>query len=556
MFKLLLVDDEPIIVEGLYELFKDYRDGSLDVYKAYSAQEALDWLNKRRIDVVITDLKMPGMDGLQLLERIRLNWPECKVIFLTGYDEFDYIYKAVQHEGVSYLLKTESYESIVAAVERYFQEITSSYRNDELIKKAESKMKKALPLLQKEFLSDIIEGMEMGEISQQQMDDLEIPLKVELPVILLAGCILYSEPMKSTVSKSNLYAVNYTVEQSLSNYASLTGLIYRENYIIWIIQPKTENQGVRLHSSKEAALYFRNILESVQSICMESINLRVSFAIGSDSVPWSEISLNSVALKSILNRSMRQGMEVIATDGQSHEPGTGNGKEQQHVSLQLKKLENMAMYMEQGKKEEFYLLFAEVRDFFTGDMPYGGFDYEAFYSISLLFISYMNRHGMTDVVTTRFSNDSRIWDSKAYATMEEAFGFFGQVADIIFYVQTVESEKRSMASIQKIQEYIQNNLGQDLSLNSLADMAYFNPKYLSRLFKQVTGSNLLDYINEKKLVKAKELLKQSQIKIHEISKAVGYTSGPYFTKFFKKGTNMTPQEFRESYLNSGEKTTK
>lgn len=113
-------------------------------------------------------------------------------------------------------------------------------------------------------------------------------------------------------------------------------------------------------------------------------------------------------------------------------------------------------------------------------------------------------------------------------------------------MQTVETEKRSMASIQKVQDYVLNNLGENLSLNSLADMVYFNPKYLSRLFKQATGSNLSDYIYDKKLARAKELLRQSHIKVHEIAKAVGYSSGPYFTKFFKKGASMTPQEYRDS----------
>jgi two-component system, response regulator YesN len=555
MFKLLLVDDEPIIVEGLYEMFKDYKDGSLDVYKAYSAHEALEWLDKKRMDIVITDMKMPGMDGLQLLEKIKLNWPECKVIFLTGHDEFDYIYKAIQYEGVSYLLKTEGYESIAAMVERYLEEIINSYRNNELIKKAENKMKKALPLLQKEFLSDLAEGMDLKDISQQLLDELEIPLNVELPVILLAGSIIYSEDDTGIRNKSNLYAVNYTVEQYLSPYSFLVGLIKRENYIMWFMQPKIESQGLILNSSREAALYLRNVLESVQSICRESINLKVSFVIGCDSVSWSEISLYSDVLKSILNSCMRQGMEVIVTDSQFREYASGSGKDQQHVSLQLKKLEIMATYMEQGRKEDFFHVFSELRDFFTHFTPDGSLDYEAYYSISLLFITYINRHNMEKSVSNRFNSGSLL-DSKSYNTMEEAFDFFGQIADIIFNAQIVETEKRSIASIQKIQDYIQNNLGDDLSLNSLADLVFFNPKYLSRLFKQVTGSNLLDYINEKKLAKAKELLQQSHVKVHEISKAVGYTSGPYFTKFFKKGASMTPQEYRDSFLNSREKTIK
>lgn len=544
MIKLLLVDDEPIIVEGLYELFKDYDPDNLDVYKAYSALEALEWLNKKKIDIVIADIKMPGMDGLQLLEKIKLNWPECKVIFLTGYDEFSYIYQAIRYEGVSYLLKTESYESIVAMVERYFDEITNSYRNDELVKKAENKMKKVLPLLQKEFLSDLVEGIEMKEISQQFLDELEIPLKVDLPVLLLVGCIVHSEDKKVIPDKSNLYTINYTVEQYFSPNASLAGLIYRENYVIWFIQPKIERQGIEAYSNREAALYFRNVLESVQSIFRESINLKVSFAIGCDSVPWNEISLNSNLLKSILNSCMQQGMEVIVTDGQSQKYPTITGKNQQNVLLQLKKIELLATYMEQGKKEEFFVIFSEVRDFFTHFAPDGGLDYEAYYAISLLFISHINRHNMKDLVSARFKSDA-LWDSKSYTTMEEAFYFFRQIADTIFDVQIVETEKRSMASIQKVQEYVQNNLAEDLSLNSLAEMVFFNPKYLSRLFKQVTGSNLSDYINEKKMAKAKGLLKQSHIKIHEIAKEVGYSSGPYFTKFFKKGANITPQEYRD-----------
>jgi two-component system response regulator YesN len=547
MFKLLLVDDEPIIVEGLYELFSDLRGGSLDVYKAFSAREALDWLNAKRIDIVITDVKMPEMDGLQLLEKIRKSWPDCKVIFLTGYDEFDYIYKAVQHEGVSYLLMTESYESIVAAVERYIEEILCIYRNEELIKKAGNDMKKALPLLQKEFLSDLVEGMEAKEVSQRLLDELEIPLDVEQPVLMLVGCIIYSQDKEKIPYKSNLYAVNYTVEQYLSPHASLAGLIYRKNYVMWFIQPKASNRGLNLGAGGEASLYLRNLLESVQYVCRESFHLKVSFAIGSDAVPWNRIFSNFAQLTSILNGSLRQGMEAIATDGQSRGHEADSGVDQQQAAVQLKKLETLATYMEQGKKEDFLLVFSEVREFFTHLAPHGGLDYEAYYALSLFFISYINRHGLQEAVSARLNND-RLWDSKSYTTMEEAFSFFGQIIDIIFDAQNIETENRSMASIQKLQNYVQNNLGENLTLNSLAEMVYFNPKYLSRLFKQVTGENISDYINEKKLSKAKELLKQRQMKIHEIAKAVGYSSGPYFTKFFKKGANMTPQEYRDTVV--------
>lgn len=100
MFRLLIVDDEEIIVNSLYEIFNSLPEIELDVYKAYSAQEAIDWLSRTRIDIVLSDIMMPEIDGLQLLEEIHKRWPFCKVIFLTGYEKFDYIYGALQIKDV------------------------------------------------------------------------------------------------------------------------------------------------------------------------------------------------------------------------------------------------------------------------------------------------------------------------------------------------------------------------------------------------------------------------------------------------------------------------
>ena len=90
MYRLLIVDDEYQIVDWLYELFRGIPYLDLDICKAYSGSEALEWLNRTKIDIVITDICMPGIDGLELADRIYKNWPFCKLIFLTGYDEFDF----------------------------------------------------------------------------------------------------------------------------------------------------------------------------------------------------------------------------------------------------------------------------------------------------------------------------------------------------------------------------------------------------------------------------------------------------------------------------------
>jgi AraC-like DNA-binding protein len=112
--------------------------------------------------------------------------------------------------------------------------------------------------------------------------------------------------------------------------------------------------------------------------------------------------------------------------------------------------------------------------------------------------------------------------------------------------QNQQSSGQSMArdSIQRVKDYIGGNLGGDVSLSKLASVAHFNPKYLSKLFGEQEGVNLSDYIADKRLDLAKALLAEGK-KMQEIAGAVGFLSASYFTRFFKKATNMTPNQYRE-----------
>ena len=118
MHNVLIIDDEPDVADALYNLLYYDETLELDVFRVYTAYDALALLERMRIDIVLSDIKMPGMDGLQLLEAVRARWPHCRVLFITGHPEFDYIYRAMQLDAVSYLLKTESRECILDAVHK------------------------------------------------------------------------------------------------------------------------------------------------------------------------------------------------------------------------------------------------------------------------------------------------------------------------------------------------------------------------------------------------------------------------------------------------------
>ena len=163
-----------------------------------------------------------------------------------------------------------------------------------------------------------------------------------------------------------------------------------------------------------------------------------------------------------------------------------------------------------------------------------------------MFLSYLNNHGAASAQAA--VDVDRLTHIGGFASPRQAFQHFAQVADGIFLQQNTEQENRAAIAIQRLQKYIQENPGGDLSLSSLADLVYFNPKYLSRLFKQVSGVNLSDYIQNVRLKKVCELLRDSALKVHEIAAYIGYFSAPCFTRFFKKAMGMTPQEYRDARL--------
>lgn len=126
MYRILVVDDEEMITDSLATMLQETELFDLDVYKAYSGTEALELLNRYRMDIVISDICMPQIDGIDLAARIREKWPECQVIFQSGYDDFQYAQQAIRHRVSHYVLKSEGDETLLNAIGNCIQTIEKS----------------------------------------------------------------------------------------------------------------------------------------------------------------------------------------------------------------------------------------------------------------------------------------------------------------------------------------------------------------------------------------------------------------------------------------------
>ena len=288
MYRMLIVDDEAIIADGLYEVFQSVKTLDLDIYKAYSAFEALELLNKTRIDLVLSDIHMPGMDGLQLLEQIHNRWPKCRVIFLTGYNEFDYVYTAIQYEGVSYLLKTEGYDKVIQTVQSTVAEIERNFKQETLLQEAEKQLETARELLRGNFLTDVLKGrLFEQEINAQQFSELGIHMDAGEQVVMLIGRIdSLPKGLPYSEKTRRLYSVSITAEKYFGDCIQYVQFNDESSYLVWLIQPGRDMMSDTKTMWEKCITFVKGNLELVQLACLESAKVSVSFALDDTPSRW------------------------------------------------------------------------------------------------------------------------------------------------------------------------------------------------------------------------------------------------------------------------------
>jgi len=556
MYRLLIVDDEPIIVKSLYQLFRDAVRLDLEVYRAYNVYEALDHLHKTRIDLVVTDIRMPGMSGIDLHKQIMASWPRCRVIFLTGYDDFEYARQAIRNGGiVDYLLKNENEDMIVKAMEKAVAEIEKHERAEDYLHKAKEKLQMAIPAMQKNYLFDCMQGSAPPPgMMANKFAQLDIPLHAAKQVYAVIGRVDgWNTGLSETDRTLLIYAIQNIVEEYLSSAAVSVSVVFDTCKFLWLMQPcdsigndapEDEQQWSNLISMVDG------IMEAAQETCRRLLKISVSCALSREPCAWERLGAQFHYLKILLGQGLEGEQELLIRDKGMFEPFTESNRRHlysgsQHLRKQLGLWEE---YLESGRREEFLKQYEQL----MSSGPLGGQTYmlELFYSVSLCLLSYCNRAGLFHEVSLKM-NVGKMTQFDAHDSWDDVVRYFKEFAGLLLDARQNQNqaEARTQRMIHFIHEYIDKHLDQAISLTELSALVNHSPTYLSRLYKRITGVMLFDYITERRMRKAKELLAVTNMKVHEIAATVGYETAPHFTRTFKKAYTMTPQEYRDAFYN-------
>jgi two-component system, response regulator YesN len=541
MINILVVDDEPIIVNSLYQLLCQTAEWPLNVYKASSASQALEIVANTRIDVMLSDICMPGLDGLELQRRVQQEWPSCQVIFLTGYDSFEYAQKAIRQSSAGYVLKVEGDEAILGTLRRVIGQIERERENQKLLKRMQS----ALPLLRREFIGELLLSRKYApEELSELMASMDFPLRHDEPVLLLLTFTHPASGVEEQSSLSGLFGVISIISEYLEGRVRMISVPQPPDTVITLYQPE------ECDSSEHWPAAYRRVretLEEIQESSQRMLGLFTSHVIASESCEWNDLAVKRKHLDETVGLYGFDYRNIITDEAIAHDASRKQKSEPQDSLIPSPhQLAQLRLMLSNNDEEGMTAL---LHEFLAGlrsvEVPFSAAK-EIYYSLALVFLRSLNDMGSENIHWR--ADPELLTNMKAHFTWSKVFDYFTEIGRSIIRSRSSEKTAYNRQVVDQINDYIMSHLNEDAGLVSLAEKYHFHPSYLARLYKHMTGITVGQYIVDVKLQHAKKMLATPDMQICDISRSLGFATAAYFGKFFKTHTSFTPSDYRRQVL--------
>lgn len=547
---LLIVDDERYIVNYLFALIEEHIETDLNIQKAYSGAEALKILSVSKIDLMLLDIHMPGCSGLKLASQVSESWPRCHIIFLTAYDNFEYIYQANRLSNTSYLLKTESDETILTEVRRVIEMILKESQTEFLLDSTKSKDRLLTHLMQQNLLREILTGHDSSQICQElALAGSDFCLDFSRPVYLVY-MVVHLRTIDEYAQNMSTFILEYLTlaEELLDHSFSYAMLNLNHGNMLWFFQPAKDFSK----SIPNELTFLKGCLEDLMNYSMTSLHRNVNLILYPQAVSLEHTSstysrlLQQLEIQNSGNTWTVSSVSVFEPVTDSETSVTFKTSDRNTAS---QKLQELSFYLYQNTWSEYLLTLHSLRDLCKKQKSMHALEtIEIYLGISTTLISYITLYHLQEKLAPRTAIYP-LYHLNDFSNWEEAFRYLEHFSAQLFDVLSLNATDKNEAVIQKIKNYIKEHLHETISLSTLSTIVNYNETYISRLFRQITGIKLSEYIYQERLKKAKYLLATSSDSIQTIASAAGFDSQQYFSLCFKKATGISPSEYQRMYKN-------
>lgn len=534
MYSILLVDDEAGVRNSIKAKIDWNAAGYQIEAEASNGEEALELLKARKLpDVLITDIRMPQMDGIGLIAACKRLYPSLKIVVLSGYSDYAYMQAAIQAGVKDYLLKPVGRRELAALMEKLSAEIALE-QSDELLQRAEQ--------LQRERQMFALQEQMLLRLVKEEFYSLFV-IKERLEQLSLSAFI-------DELLQARFVAVEMRVPHGrLGDEREHLDLLHMA---FQMLCRETANKYTGIHpfydASHPSMMHFLVQTQAEEACLGADLTERFVRQIKTNIQKY--LRLDSVIGVGEPVRGVKQFKNGYSSSmlswSRSTIHGTNGAGDQQVKDLiaafSPEMERQLVVSVENGDYKAYSALIERI---IPRGIDYPMFSFTFIASrILLLFHSIAKKYEAGDTVLQK-----RLWDCQMTIgdlhSREQVLEQLEELARLVMKEAMKTRSSSGQTIVKAIQKYVDDNFAYELTLTSLAGMFHLNETYLSGLFKQHVGVTFSEYLTSLRMNKAGELLAQSNLKLTDIAMLVGISSSSYFSTSFRKFYGLSPKEYRE-----------
>jgi len=514
-YKVFLVEDEVSTREGIRDNV-DWREMGFELCcEAPDGEIGLPQIETIQPDVLITDIKMPFMDGLQLCKIVREHMPWMKIIIISGYDDFQYAQTAIKLGVTEYLLKPVSVQDLQAVMTKLAVTLDQEKSERAYLKRLRSQVEDNLALLREKFLLRLVTGGESSISAIEQSQHLGLNIISPYYQVMLA------EVKPPSMAQPLDYLVCQQIEKLIAGFigTNMDALFTKKDIEEYVLILK----GDSLEQIQQESAFLADLIS-------EEVETKTTYklATGAGS-PQKRLG--------DLHRSFAEALVKVKVTRQNIETG------------ELDKLDHAALhhFLENSGAEDFDPFFDQsIRPLIEVALSSSLLKHYVLLDIALSVAQFISDLGgnASQIIPPIYA-EGAFWDSAKTVAELQAGTHTLFTAAITFRDSQANSDRAN--SIQRAKKYIAGHFSDpNLSLNEVAAQVNFSPNHFSAVFSAETGENFRDYLTRTRLEHAKKLLCATRLKCSEIGFQCGYNDPHYFSLSFRKAFGMPPQQYREA----------
>lgn len=525
LYNILLVDDEE---DALHAMEKKINWEALGFHLAGTAangQEALEMAEQKHLDVVMTDIKMPFMDGLTLCKKLKENYRNMKVVIYSGFDEFEYARTAIHLEAEEYLLKPISAKDMERVFGKIKESLDEEFNERRNLDKLNAYYRQSLPAMQEQLFMGILEGKIAEEKAQELLENYEMNL--ESPYYVAA---LLHVDERTKGPGNNLNLATLSLRDIVQDYLSMTSRFYSAYYlrdvvVVFMLDTRGEFEKVLYHLEQICKVGNRmleqQVTAAVGQICSKLMNVSNSY----------QEAQNAMEYRAIVES------RVIFINDVEPNP-------EDSITMPENNIQELLRAVKLGNRKETEDAINAFVDNFRGKsitpLQYQMACMEIMMEFLKLGRSY--QLGMDEI----FGQDMDIWnDIQKIPSLEELKKWLAEVSTNLRRTIRKERTDSTTRLTEQAKAYIEEHYREsDLSAETLCRHLNVSAAYFSTIFKKEVKMSFVGYLTALRLEHAVELLQTTQDKTYVISEQIGYTDPNYFSYVFKKQYGVSPTKYR------------